>query len=263
MKKIYSSIFLLVVLISTACESGNNDDRDPSRLGQVIWNEARLDIEFVAEALIDVLNFNYVLTTEDPLERQQRLEYFFGYNSELIESDILGSYIINFNSANGMVLKSTSYNTHRTNFGEGVWEVKRNSGDFYNITITPIDNQYIKAEFTSLKYAESRGRAELIFRYDYKSTMLNGNNYLEAFLIYEGWMELIDEQTSKHSPITLRSETTAESSYSYNQNFGPSAFLITCTDALCDVTDKVSVEIAKYPKRAIVTCYGVEFVIAM
>jgi hypothetical protein len=263
MKKIYYSIFLLAALIFTACESGSNEDRDVTRLGQVIWNEARTDIEFVAEALVDVLNFNYVLTTDDPIEKHQRFEYFFGADSELIESDILGSYTINVKRSNGSTLRSTSYNTHRTDFGKGVWEIKRISGDSYDIKLTPIDSQYIKAEFTQLSHVESSGYAELIFRYDYKPTMLNPNDYLEAFVLYEGWIELVDEQTSSSAPITLRSETTAESCYSFNQKFGDSSLLITCHDAMCGVTDTVAVKIVKSPKRAIITCYGVEFVLQM
>ena len=254
MTRLYNIILILLASATfTACESGSAEDRDPSKLGRVIWHEAQKDITFVNEALIEIVNFNYILTAESTEEQEQRLKHFYGENSELKTSN-QKSFKVNIYTSDGTLKRYTEYETNGHNLGQGEWNIKRVSGDSYKIAITTNGNT-LKAKFTSLSYAESKGSAEIAFTFSYEDTQLNISGYPEAHILYTGWIEMVDGYESSKSPVTLKCETTSECKYSFYNKFSESSYRITCHDALYNATDEIKVYIDVNPKIVTIECY--------
>lgn len=251
MKQIYHILLISIAVIATACKSGSGEYRDASLLGKTIWSEAKIDIEFTAEALINALNFNTVINETDPILRSKLITRYFG-DVELITTGGSGSYSIK--SKNGSYV---SYNTGNKSLGKGVWRVKRHSGSGYDIVLTPTDNGGIRAEFSSLHIAESTGSADIVFTFQYVEREDYIGSYLEAYINYEGSIITIDKIESSTKPITLTITTSSPCNYYGNNKFGESHYDISCHDALYNCTDKISVDVYSIPnRRDVVTCYG-------
>ncbi len=255
MRRFYSTILIAILALTTSCQLSSEDERDASKLGKAIWSEAKLDIEFTLDAIVDVLNVDYLLSMDDEKAQADVFASLYGLDKELVCADApTGTYqIITRNATTGIVTNRTTYITHKTPLGEGKWEVKRESGDYYEITFTPDNDGRIKAKYNTLSYIESTGDAELVFFS--KCSLSEG---VPSFRVsYEGYIELVDPVMSKSRPLTLTTKTSNISHYSSGRGIIQSNFDITCKDEYYDVTDKISVMVIYNTQRSVtITCYG-------
>ncbi|MBR5105325.1 MAG: hypothetical protein IKU93_02690 [Alistipes sp.] len=251
MRRLIYTLLLATAVLTTACQTDDGENRDASLLGKTIWNESKIDIEFICDALIHALNINTVLNTADPQQRMELIERYYG-SVEFTTSEVLGVYCLR--NTNGSY---TSYNTANKPLGEGEWVIKRHSGTGYNLTITPMEDGTLKATFNSLHITESSGSAVIIFTYEYKQRDDYRGNYLEAYISYEGTIVTVDNVSSETKPITLTIKTNGKCNHCDNHDFGNSHYQILCHDALYNCTDEILVDIYASPnKRAEITCYG-------
>ena len=255
MKRFYYAMLSITLVLFVSCQADPGDERDASRLGKMIWDEARLDVEFVLSAMVDVLNVDFLLSIEDEESRVAAFSKLYGQNMELetIDAD-KGEYrICARNISTGDVVSYTTYKTNNLSLSEGEWQVKRVSGDGYTISFTPTSDGSIRALCNPLYHVESKGFAELVFTYSQSLT-----SGLPTFVIdYEGKIEMVDREMSNDRPLTLTTETTNISRYSTKSGIIDSWFVITCKDEYYDVTDKISAKVIYNTQRSVeVTCYG-------
>lgn len=254
MRRIFTILVLCTTLLAVSCELEAGDKRDISKLGKVIWCEAKCDIKFVSDALIELLNLNYVLSIDDPKAQETYLQHYFGNNTRLVKTGN-NSCTLETTLSYGTT-RTTTYKHNSTKLGEGVWTVTRRAGDSYSIILEPTDDNRIKATFTSINYVESEGKGELMFRYEYVND--ENNDYPSVVVYYSGYVEMVDGEQSTTLPITLRTDMDYECCYRYN-NMGYGDFDITCHDEMLEATDKISVTVIPAPnKHIIISCYGRE-----
>jgi hypothetical protein len=255
MKRLYNAILIIILALSVSCQYESSEERDASKLGKAIWEEARLDIEFTLDAIVDVLNIDYIIALDDAESQAELFAQLYGSDKEFDCSDAdSGIYrIITRNVTTGAIIRRITYVTNNRPLNEGEWSVTRESGDYYAITFTPQGDGCIKAEYDDLYHVESAGDAEMVFTYKCALTM-----GVPSFNIsYLGRIEMVDPVMSAKKPLTLTIETTDVSHYSSSRGIMQSMFEIICKDDYYDVTDKISVEVIYNSQRsAIITCYG-------
>lgn len=246
MRRIYLYVVCaLSVVLLPSCVSDEADSREPMRIAQTIWYEAKADLDYVNRMLTDAVHFDHMLTIEDDSLRDTYFDIYFGQRSELDER------------ANGYVVKRMSnydlpiyiyYITNKCALGDGEWTVRYEGGNDYTMTLTPQEDGTIMADITTLYIDESSGEASLRFKYDVSE--LDDRCNAEAEVEYEGYVELVDKSASASRPLTLRSQTKMPVTISdrYEFSFRSGQIEIDCHDAYYGSHDKVDVSFSSDPQ---------------
>ena len=213
-------------------------------------------MEFAASCLMDAVNFDKVLSAESEEKRVEYLDFFFPGAALTQRDDV---YTLKFTTVYG-TYTSLKFSTGGVALGEGEWRVEYNSGDNYELTLSPKSGKYINAELL-FNNRDSEGVANLKFEHGYIDSVYNSDMRVGEIVIF-GELTALDKQASETQPVTIRTGIVSPLSYDYNmQYFSLGMVNIICHDALYNATDEVRVEYFVNPRRAVIECNGGSWIV--
>lgn len=257
MKRIYILLLALLPLFAlTSCKMEDSEERSSMNLANLIYHRSNRDMEFAASCLMDAVNFSKVLSAESDVKRVEYLDFFFPGAALTQRDDV---YTLKFTTVYG-TYTSLKFSTGGVALGEGEWRVEYNSGDNYELTLSPKSDKYINAELL-FNNRDSEGVANLKFEHGYIDSVYNSDMRVGEIVIF-GELTALDKQASETQPVTIRTGIVSPLSYDYNmQYFSLGMVNIICHDALYNATDEVRVEYFVNPRRAVIECNGGSWIV--